>query len=234
MIMKNFLLLPSLIFVIMVYAVAAQSKDESTLPVIISVPAPEYPAAAKEAGIGGEVYVIVLVDKKGRTKAVDWYGPIAPCSNLDDPLTASVQAAAVEAAKRATFVPATFNGKPVDKGITLTYVFDPQKGSTAGADQGVRSTRSDPEITLPVALKIPKAHYPETWGQIGGLVAVKMIIYEDGLVHYAGAISGHRELRRPAVEAACGSTFKPAMLNGKPIKIEYVIEHNFYHVYERG
>ena len=234
MIMKNFLLLPSLIFVIMAYAVAAQSKDESTLPVIISVPAPEYPAAAKEAGIGGEVYVIVLVDKKGRTKAVDWYGPIAPCSNLDDPLTASVQAAAVEAAKRATFVPATFNGKPVDKGITLTYVFDPQKGSTAGADQGVRSTRSDPEITLPVALKIPKAHYPETWGQIGGLVTVKMIIYEDGLVHYAGAISGHRELRRPAVEAACGSTFKPATLNGKPIKIEYVIEHNFYHVYERG
>jgi hypothetical protein len=217
-----------------VNGIRAQQKNETTLPAIINVPAPEYPAAAKEAGVGGEVYVIVLVDKKGRTKAVDWYGPIAPCSNLDDPLAASVQAAAVEAAKKATFVPATYNGKPADKGITLTYVFDPKKGSTAGADQGVRSTRSDPEITLPVALKIPKAHYPEIWGQIGGLVAVKMIIYEDGLVHYAGALSGHRELRRPAVEAACGSTFQPATLDGKPIKFEYVIEHNFYHVYVRG
>jgi outer membrane biosynthesis protein TonB len=214
--------------------ITAQSTADSTLPVIVSVPAPEYPAAAKEAGIGGEVYVIVLIDKKGRTKAVDWYGPIAPCSNLDDPLTASVQAAAVEAAKKATFVPATYKGKPVDKGITLTYVFDPKKGSTAAADQGLRSKRLGPEMTPPVALKIPKAHYPDIWGQIGGLVTVKMLIYEDGVVHYAGAISGNRELRRPAVEAACGSTFKPAMVDGKPVRVEYVIEHNFYHVYVRG
>jgi len=232
--MKNFLLLPSMILVLMTYAVAAQGKDESTLPAIISVPAPEYPAAAKEAGVGGEVYVIVLVDKKGRTKAVDWYGPIAPCSNLDDPLTASVQAAAVEAAKKATFVPATYKGKSVDKGITLTYVFDPKKGSNAGTDKGVISKRSDPKMIGPVALQIPKAHYPEVWGQIGGLVAVKMLIYEDGLVHYAGAISGNRELRRSAVEAVCKSTFQPATLDGKPVRVEYVIEHNFYHVYIRG
>ena len=232
--MKNFLLPALVIIFLLTCQIAAQGKDESTLPVIINVPAPEYSAAAKEAGIGGEVYVIVLVDKKGRTKAVDWYGPIAPCSNLDDPLTASVQAAAVEAAKKATFVPATYKGKPVDKGITLTYVFDPKKGSTTAADRGVRSMQADPEMVPPVALKIPRAHYPEIWGQIGGLVGVKMLIYEDGLVHYAGAISGNRELRRPAVEAACGSTFKPATLDGKPIRVEYIIEHNFYHIYVRG
>src|ERR1043165_9723741 len=88
---------------------AAQGKNEATLPKIVTLPRPDYPRAAKDAGIGGDVYVVVLINKKGGAKVVDSYGPLAPFSNLDDPLTASVQAAAVEAAKRASFVPAAYN-----------------------------------------------------------------------------------------------------------------------------
>jgi outer membrane biosynthesis protein TonB len=209
----------------------SQKKNDSTLPQIISVPAPDYPQPAKDAGIGGDVYVLVLISKKGTAKVVDYYGPMAPCSNLDDPLTASVQAAAVEAAKKVTFVPATYNGKPVEKGFELKYFFEPAAKSTSG-----NTLRSgfDPQATRPVPLRIPKANYPETWGHIAGLVKVRMLIYEDGTVRYAGAMSGNKELRRAAIEAACRATFEPAMRNGVPVRSEFIMVHNFYNYYERG
>ena len=157
---------------------------------------------------------------------------MAPCSNLDDPIAASVQAAAVEAAKRATFAPAKYNGKPVDKGFQLRYVFDPNDthGQTPGEGPGL--IRVERNLTLPIPINIPKANYPSTW--TAGLVTVKMLIFEDGLVHYAGALSGHRDLRRAAVQAACKATFQPATREGRPVKSEFVIERNFYNVFERG
>jgi hypothetical protein len=182
--------------------ITAQNKNESTLPQIVSMTAPVYSQAAKDAGVRGEVYVLLLVSKKGTAKVVDAYGPMAPCSNLDDPLTASVQAAAVEAAKKVTFTPATYNGKPVDKGFQLKFIFDPNGSKTSRSDEEIGS-RSDSHVTWPVVINIPKAHYPEVVGQIGGLVTVKVLIYEDGLVHFAAATLGHPKLRRPAVEAAC-------------------------------
>ena len=233
--MKRVSIFAAAVFTLTIWASAsAQNKNESTLPQIIAVPTPEYLQAARNAGVRGEVYVLLFVSKKGIAKVVDAYGPMAPCSNLDDPLTASVQAAAVEAAKKATFTPATYNGKPVDKGFQLKYIFDPKGPRTSGSDDEIGSSRSDSHVNWPVAITIPKAHYPEVSGQIAGLVSVRMVIYEDGLVHFAGAISGHRELRRPAVEAACKATFKPATHDGKPIKFEFVLEHNFYNVFVRG
>jgi hypothetical protein len=59
-----------------------------------------------------------------------------------------------------------------------------------------------------------------------------MLIYEDGTVHYAGAMSGDRELRRPAIEAVCKATFEPAMLDGVPVRSEFVIESYFYTYYK--
>ena len=233
--MNRFSLCTALVFALsFVASVLAQNTNESTPPQIISMPAPEYSQAAKDAGVRGEIYVLLFISKKGQTKVVDSYGPMAPCSNLDDPLTASVQAAAVEAAKKATFTPATYNGKPVDKGFQLKYVLDPKTSKTTDSDEDIGSARSDSHVNWPVAITIPKAHYPEVFGQIAGLVTVRMLIYEDGLVHYAAATAGHPKLRRPAVEAACKSVFKPATRDDKPIKFEFVMEHNFYNVFERG
>jgi len=211
----------------------AQSKNVSTPPEIVSIPAPYYPQAAKDAGIGGEVYVLVLINKKGTTKVADAYGPMAPCSNLDDTLTAAVQSAAVEAAKRATFVPATYNGKPVEKGFQLRYFFDPSRSNVVESSIGTRMRDADPTFTPAVAVRIPKAHYPETWGTIAGLVSVQLRVDVDGKVSCAGAISGNKELRRTSVEAACRATFLPATRHGKPVSSDLIIDHNFNTVYER-
>jgi outer membrane biosynthesis protein TonB len=210
----------------------SQDVKQITLPRLIDVARPEYPDAAKKAGIGGEVFVTVLVDKKGRTKVVDSFGPLAPCEAPDDPLTLSVQTAAVEAAKKTTFAPATYNGKPVDKGFELRFVFDPFDGKPSADTVGTIS--SEPRSNWPVALKIPKANYPEVAGTIAGLTKVKMLIDESGRVVSAGALSGNRLLRRAAIKAACGASFRPATRDGKPIKFEYILEHNFYNVYIRG
>src|SRR4051812_38330542 len=96
-----------------------QVTTDRTTPVIKSLPTPEYPAAAKTAGIGGDVTVVVLVDKTGVGKVVDSYGPKAPCADLNGALATSVRQAAVDAAMRATFLPATFKGKQVDKGLEI-------------------------------------------------------------------------------------------------------------------
>jgi Gram-negative bacterial TonB protein C-terminal len=210
-----------------------QNDNKISPPKILTIPFPDYPQTARDAGVGGAVYVVVLINKKGSSKVVDWYGPMAPCSNLDDPLTGLVQSAAVEAAKKATFTPAAYKGKSVEKGFLLKYIFDPQKGLNAATNDDLASTLNDPRVNWPVTIKIPKAHYPSSWRQTGGTVSVKLVIHEDGLVHYAGAVSGHRDLRRAAVEAACKATFKPATLDGQPVKFEYLIDNIFYYYFEQ-
>ncbi len=211
-----------------------QDASNSTPPKIINIPAPDYSEAAKNAGVSGDVFVVVLINKKGIVTVKDAYGPPAPCSNLDDHFTGEVREAAIAAAKTAIFEPATYKGKPVEKGLIIKYHFDPtEKGqSTIGGESG-SSDPSQPRIR-PKAINIPKPKYPSSWGHIGGVVVVNIVIGENGSVLYAGAVSGHADLRRAAVEAACKATFTPPTLGGKPIRVVWKIEYNFYYYYEKG
>jgi TonB family protein len=60
-----------------------------------------------------------------------------------------------------------------------------------------------------------------------GTVEVEITISEAGLVIQAEAISGHLALRTAAVEAARNWVFKPAMLNGKPVRVKSVLTFVF-------
>src|SRR5262249_3487690 len=60
-----------------------------------------------------------------------------------------------------------------------------------------------------------------------GTVQVEITISEAGLVIQAKAISGHLALRSAAVEAARKWIFKPAMLNGKPVRVKSVLTFVF-------
>jgi protein TonB len=60
-----------------------------------------------------------------------------------------------------------------------------------------------------------------------GTVEVEITISEAGLVIQAKAISGHLALRSAAVEAARKWVFKPAMLDGKPIRVKSVLSFVF-------
>jgi TonB family protein len=60
-----------------------------------------------------------------------------------------------------------------------------------------------------------------------GTVEVEITISEVGLVIEAKAISGHLALRNAALEAARKWVFKPAMLNGAPVRVKSVLTFVF-------
>jgi TonB family protein len=72
-------------------------------PRLIKLPDPDYPAAARDAGLQGAVILQVVVDRQGRTR-----GPLA----IESPAAALTYAAA-EAVHEARFEPARLDGKPV-------------------------------------------------------------------------------------------------------------------------
>jgi TonB family protein len=80
-----------------------------------SLPAPDYPAAARKDHITGEVQVKVLIDETGKVISAEAvFGP----EQLRD--------AAVTAAKRAVFAPTKSAGVPVKVNGILTYSFPPR------------------------------------------------------------------------------------------------------------
>jgi TonB family protein len=80
-----------------------------------------------------------------------------------------------------------------------------------------------------LAITEVKPEYPPTAKKMkaSGTVEVEITISEVGLVIQAKAISGHLALRSAAVEAARNWVFKPAMLNGKPIRVKSVLTFVF-------
>jgi protein TonB len=78
----------------------------------INKPAPPYPAIARQVRIQGPVSVQVLIDEQGRV--------VSAKATSGHPL---LQAAAVQAALRASFTPTTLSGQPVKVTGVITYNF---------------------------------------------------------------------------------------------------------------
>ncbi|MDX9857888.1 MAG: TonB family protein [candidate division Zixibacteria bacterium] len=88
--------------------------EVTTMPEMTSAITPVYPAEAKNQGIEGKVWVMILVDSTGavrETRVKKSSGNNA----LDD--------AALAAAKTATFIPATADGKPVGVWVAFSIEF---------------------------------------------------------------------------------------------------------------
>jgi len=77
-----------------------------------SLPAPQYPAIAREAHASGSVNVRVLIDGDGNV--------VEAAATSGHPL---LRAAAMAAAKEAKFAPTRLNGEPVAVSGTLVYNF---------------------------------------------------------------------------------------------------------------
>ncbi|MFT3743843.1 MAG: energy transducer TonB [Pyrinomonadaceae bacterium] len=79
------------------------------------------------------------------------------------------------------------------------------------------------------AVSLAKPSYPAAAKAVraGGSVNVQVLIYDDGTVYSAEAISGHPLLRRSSELAACSSKFTPTLLNGIPVKVSGIVTYNF-------
>jgi TonB family protein len=92
-----------------------------------------------------------------------------------------------------------------------------------------RSKRSAAETVEAVVIKKVKPIYPTSAKtmRVSGKVEVRVVISETGRVTDATAISGHNTLRKAAVDAALQWVFKPATLNGIPVKTESILPFTF-------
>ena len=88
-----------------------------TPPEPVSKPMPAYPPLAARAQVGGAVLMELLVDETGVVREVKVLRGIKPNLGLDE--------AAVAAARKWRFKPATKNGVPVKVYITQTTIFKP-------------------------------------------------------------------------------------------------------------
>jgi periplasmic protein TonB len=79
------------------------------------------------------------------------------------------------------------------------------------------------------AVSKPEPEYPAEAKAAGaqGIVTVRVLVDEEGLVAEAEAISGHPLLREAAVAAARNSRYSPTRLSGQPVKVSGVVTYNF-------
>ena len=91
----------------------------------------------------------------------------------------------------------------------------PRKGSGVMVD-GIVITRVKP--VYPLTARTMNAY---------GKVDVRVVISESGRVIEATAISGHPALRNAAMDAARQWVYKPATLDGVPVKMESVLTFTF-------
>jgi TonB family protein len=194
----------------------------------VSLPHPEYPAEAKAAGLEGMVLVDVVIDESGtvisasakpevrktrwvrKNESRDNEVPVADAALLRE--------AAEKAALEARFAPTLLSGVPVKVSGTITYNF--VLDGPGPVDGGIlnEKARSLPAPVYPPAAMAVRA---------SGIVAVKVIVDEEGNVIAAFAISGHPLLRPAAVEAAKDARFAPSPLSGQPVKASGILTYKF-------
>jgi len=199
-----------------------------------SLPKPEYPLIAREAGISGVVSVSIIIDESGlvtdaaadindhRVRKADDGSVLEPI-----PVDPSLREAAENAARLARFSPTMLSGQPVKVRGNIIYNFV--------ADKTERSVNTDTPNTMSggvlngKAESLPAPAYPPAAKAVRaeGSVSVQVIIDETGTVISATAVSGHPLLRAASVAAAQAAKFQPTLLNGNPVRVSGVLTYNF-------
>jgi TonB family protein len=191
----------------------------------ISSPLPSFPAEARDLIYGDEVRVLMDIDAQGKAKAAVAYGPLAPCSNLTDPIVETIRGAALAAAKSAVFEPVLKNGKAVEERLSIGYRLRPVQ-SLLPAEQRRRVSIG---VANARATSLPKPEYPDAAraARLAGGIMVQVLIDESGRVVSAASISGHPQFAEAGVKAACSARFPPMTLKNEPVKMLGAIAYNF-------
>jgi TonB family protein len=192
------------------------------------LPAPEYPAELKIAGVEGVVFVDVVIDESGTVISAKVSSSEAlknrPGKEFDEQQLPAAQARFDEAAQRAAleakFSPTLLSGIPIRVSGSIIYNFLIGDADTSAVNGGIVNGK---------ASSLPLPAYPEVAKAVraGGNVVVRVTISENGDVTAASAISGHPLLRAAAVEAAKTAKFAPTMLSGQQVKVSGMLIYNF-------
>lgn len=232
-------------FAILAASALAQTPTEISGGILngkaMTLPKPEYPEAAKAAGIEGVVYVNVVIDEAGNllsAKADDQARKVYKAGKdgerveEEQPVADFVlRDAAERAAWQAKFSPTMLNGVPVRVKGTITYAFvaSQAKFTVSNNSTGVRPKSVYGGVLNSKAISLPQPVYPPAAKAVKaqGAVSVQVTVDEGGNVISAAAVSGHPLLRAAAVDAARQAKFAPVMLSGDAVKFSGVLTYNF-------
>ena len=218
----------------------------------LSMPMPEYPEAALNAGVSGMIGVNIIIDEIGSvTEAQADLDDLQQRFDVDgtklDPLPADpmLRDAAEKAASKAKFAPTLLSGQPIRvKGkIVYNFVAGDKIAEAAAPPPMARSASMAASATLTrqtsggisggvlngKATSLPSPEYPAAARAVRaeGAVAVQIMIDETGTVISAAAVSGHPLLRAASEAAARAAKFSPTHLNGEGVKVQGVLTYNF-------
>lgn len=233
------------------YALAQAPDIEAKIK---SVPQVTYPAEASKTGLEGKVTVVVDIDETGKvTKVNEAFGPDWVCPDNNRADVVAMRQIAKKAAKRAMFVPAIKDGKPVASQMWLKFDFmnpSPKKTTEDGLSMKLARVdptgeqSKDPEQSTAVtetktvpggvvngkAKSLPRPVYPAAARAVKALGVVKVLVLIDtkGFIFSAEPQTGHPLLQNSARIAACSSRFTPTLLSGEPVMVSGVIDYNFF------
>lgn len=235
----------SLGLVVLSLTVVASAQIVDQEAQLKSLPKLEERPASERHLFGTKITVHVSVDAKGNVTSVDSIdGPGWVCPGVVTPEVAALRSAAEVVGKTAKFEPAQFDGKVVDSKSSIEIEFpvssvaikvsektllgDAKTSSPKTSKAGSRRVVSIGIAHAP-AKPLPKPMYSPAAKAVGakGVVRVKVLIGEDGKVLSAEPIFGHPLLQSSARTAACGASFVPTNLSGKPVNVTGIIAYNF-------
>jgi TonB family protein len=192
---------------------------------------PEYPKAAKLAGIQGKVYVEASIDEKGNVTE----------TKIIKSEQETLNVAAMDAIKKTKFTSGiSKENKKVKCKVVIPINFkldDKPKLPDAGMNAPPPTDISDPDINanievekMPALIEAGKPLYPEEAkkNNITGKAFVKVLINREGNPKKAVVIKSDNELfNQPAIDAAKQSKFSPALQKGKPVAVWVVLPFRF-------
>lgn len=171
---------------------------------------PTYSAIAKAARAQGAVQVAITVSKEGQVISAEAVG--------GHPL---LKEAAVTAAKQWTFETTELSGQPVKIQGILTFNFELGEEDTIYAAT---------DSLRPIILHQEQVQYTEIAKQnrVQGTILVSAVFTANGRITQIRVIRGLPDgLNEQAIKAAEKTTFKPALIGGKPVSVRITMQFNF-------
>jgi TonB family protein len=192
-------------------------------------------------GNPGREYRVVLGDLSGTARVYTtrrrFYAVVFLNSKKDDVLTdqflssfylpeKSGQPAANDAASAATPQSPDLKPAAAGKGAEGNTAGEAAAASDAGAAAGDKTKPIAGGALNSKALYLPTPDYP-SGTDASGMVAVQVVVDEQGTVISAKAVSGPQSLQQASVSAALLARFAPTSLSGQPVKVSGVITFKF-------
>ncbi len=185
------------------------------MPVVAGSTAPDYPDAARTAGVSGTTFVRAHVDEAGRVDFAEKEKALPPMfrGSADAHVVAALDVAARTAVKGWTFKPARRAGRAVPAWVTVpvTFTGDARCSPVVGGPR--------PEV-MPRLLTWVEPAYPYVarWRGVRGTVTVRALVGTNGRVRAAKVAVSVPDLDRAALEAVKRWTFEPARSGGRAVE----------------